>query len=190
MTAYPCRVRWSRLTLWILAGATAGGLTACKRADRPSVPATSQPAAAPEAGQTQPAAAATAPASAPAATQAASLPATQPVSTYVSRPPYPVNLYVRSPADPQPGWLKILKLADGQTPATCTGLFPEKNIIEVQTTNVTRLRLHGGHLPLAERKRIALRIDHQGFELAHKSRSFVILERSPAGAWRIAGSQD
>jgi hypothetical protein len=165
-------------------------LTACKRAQQPPTPPAAEPIQAAPSVQTQPAAAATSPASSPATTQAASSPASQPISTYVSRPPYPVNLYVHSPTDKQPGWLRILKLADDKTPATCTGLFPRHNVIEVETTNVAQLRLHIGHLPLAERKRIALRIDGQGFELAHKSRAFVILERSPAGAWRITGSED
>ena len=116
------------------------------------------------------------------------VPASMPASTYDSAPPYPVRIFVRSPEDEQPGWLKILSLSDTKAAATCTGQFPEKNQIEVKTNNVQQIRIHISHLPLAEKKRIVLRIDDQAIELARKNRDYVILERRGTGEWNIAKS--
>ncbi len=118
----------------------------------------------------------------PLATQPA---ATQPASTYDSKPPYPVQLYVRSPEDEQPGWLKVLELADEKQPAAVKGSFPEQNIMIVETQNVRRIQIHVGHLPLAAGRRITLRIDKQGIEILRKGREFVVLKRSLTGEWVI-----
>jgi hypothetical protein len=117
-------------------------------------------------------------------------PATKPVealpaSTYDSKPPYPVDLYVRTPQDEQPGWLKILDLADKDALATTKGTFPEQNKMVVDTQNVERIQIHIGHLPMAEKKRITLRIDNQGIELVRNKRNFVTLIRRPTGEWVV-----
>ena len=168
----------------------------CKQKTRPPakkpVPPASVPASAPA---TVPA---STPESAPAtrpATKPATLPApvgkpakpvaSHPASRFDSSPPYPVELYVQSPTDKQPGWLKVMSLADGEQLAVCKGQFPEKNRIYVETDNVRRLQLHIGYLPLAERKRIFLRIDKQTIELARKRRKYVVLERRVTGEWNV-----
>jgi len=176
--------------LWLTVLLMAVLLVGCKQKTpqqpaktRPAVPTASKPAPpASEPVRTQPA---TQPTTQP-ATRPATQPTTQPGSSYISKPPYPVRLYVRSPADKQPGWLKIMQLADAGSPATCRGEFPERNRIHVETDNVHRLRLHISHLPLAARKRIVLRIDDQGIELAHKRRAYVMLERRSTGEWVVA----
>ena len=126
----------------------------------------------------------TRPTSTPASQPAASQPVVKPPeSSYDAKPPYPVMLYVRDPAEKQPGWLRILELnVDGQL-ATTAGTFPRKNRIHVETNNVRRLRLHLGQLPLAEGKRTVLQIDKQGIELKRRGREYVYLERRPTGAW-------
>jgi hypothetical protein len=111
--------------------------------------------------------------------------ASQPVSTYDPRPPYVVKLHVRDPKDKQPGWLRILKLSEESQAATAEGRFPEQNDIDVTTGNVQQIQVQIGFLPLAPRVRTFLRIDQQGIEITTKGREFVILERSPAGAWRV-----
>jgi hypothetical protein len=123
----------------------------------------------------------------PAATKpAATKPATMPASTYDSKPPYPVKLHVRSPDDKQPGWLKIIELANPDTLANADGKFPEQNRFYVETQNVKQIRIHVSHLPLAPRKRIILQIDKQGIEITRKkNRKFVILERRPTGEWVV-----
>ena len=131
-----------------------------------SAPAIKPPAATQPAARTQPA-------------------ATLPASTYDSRPPYPVQLHVRSPADEQPGWLKIVELVDGDRPATASGTFPEKNRIVVDTGNVQQIRVHVGHLPLARKKRVVLQIDGQAMELS-RQRDFTTLKRRPTGEWVVA----
>lgn len=149
--------------------------------------ATSQPAAGP-ASQPAPSPAPTAAPSPAQETRPAESQPEQPASTYDPKPPYPVKLYVHSPEDRQPGWLKILELVDDTQPASATGVFPEKNRIYVDTVNVRRLQIHVGQLPLAAGKRRVLRIDEQGIELARKRREFTLLERSPAGIWTVVSS--
>lgn len=120
----------------------------------------------------------------PAASQPAASQPSIPVSTYDSKPPYPVQLYVRSPDDKQPGWLKIAQLDDSDKLATTHAQFPKQNRIYIDTTNVKQLRVHTGHLPLAPGKRVILQIDGQGMELSRK-RAHTMLQRRPTGEWVI-----
>lgn len=120
----------------------------------------------------------------PVATQPA-----KPTSTYDSRPPYPVDLYVASPREEQPGWLKILGLVDDKNLATAGGRFPEQNRIHVETRNVSRIRIHVSHLPLSPTERVILQIDGQGMVLNRK-RQFAVLERRPTGEWVILPEKD
>jgi len=109
---------------------------------------------------------------------------TLPASTYDPNPPYPVRLNVSSPDDDQPGWLRILQIDQGRPAASATGVFPEQNLIEVNTQNVRRIRVHVAHLPLSAHKRIILRIDGQGMELSRRH-AFLHLERRPTGEWVV-----
>ncbi len=123
------------------------------------------------------------------ATQPASKPATQPQpakpeSTYSSKPPYPVSLYVKDPDDKQPGWLKIEGLLDKHELATAQGRFPEQNRVYVTTNNVHRIRIEVGFLPLRPNQRVILQIDKQGMVLS-RDRKYTTLERQPTGEWVI-----
>jgi hypothetical protein len=109
----------------------------------------------------------------------------QPVSTYEPSPPYRVRLYVTNPSHEQPGWLRILKLNDERQAGTAEGLFPEQNDVNVTTSNVQQIEVHISFLPLAPRKRTFLRVDGQVVEIVTKNRKFVVLERSPAGVWKV-----
>lgn len=111
--------------------------------------------------------------------------ATRPASSYDPEPPYRVYLEVHQVGERQPGWLKIMELFNESVPATCTGEFPEKNRLLVQTNNVRQLRIYVSQLPIAARKRIILKIDDQGLELAHKQRDYVLLERRTTGEWML-----
>lgn len=126
----------------------------------------------------------------PADTQPASRPEPpQPVSTYDSRPPYPVALYVKSPKEEQPGWLRIEALAEEGKLATAQGRFPEQNRIYVNTGNVRRIRIHVGHLPLRANERVILQIDGQGMVIS-RTRPFTTLELSPTGQWKVLKEQE
>lgn len=141
-------------------------------ADRPAEPRETQPATRPEAPQ-------------PPETKPATAPeAEQPVSTYDSRPPYPVSLYVKDPKEKQPGWLRIEEFAGDRPLATARGRFPEQNRIYVDTTNVRRVRIHVGHLPLRPDERVILQIDGQGMVIS-RTRPFTTLQLSPTGQWTI-----
>lgn len=158
------------------------GETKKPSATQPALATATSPAAAPVA--TRPATTTTA--SAP-ATASAPVPA-KPASTYDSAPPYTVRLYVEHPQDPQPGWLKIVELTDRDTLATCTGEFPERNRIFIDTENVRKLRLHIGHLPLAAGQRTILHIDEQSMQLTTRNRRYIHFERRDTGEWEVTGS--
>lgn len=143
---------------------------------RPAPPVETRPSVA-----TRPALPATQPATAPASRPAETKPA-GPLSTFSSRPPYPVELYVRDPDEKQPGWLRVVELSNAEAMGKVQGVFPEQNSIEVQTENVRRLEVHVGYLPIAPGKRIRLLIDNKGIEL-RRNRRYVTLERRPTGEW-------
>lgn len=113
----------------------------------------------------------------------------QPVSTYESRPPYPVSLFVKDPSEKQPGWLRIEELASESQLATAHGRFPEQNRIYVDTGNVRRIRIHVGHLPLRPKERVILQIDGQGMVIS-RDRPFTTLQLSPTGEWSIVKEKD
>jgi hypothetical protein len=113
----------------------------------------------------------------------------QPVSTYDSKPPYPVALFVKDPSEKQPGWLRIEQLANDKQLATARGRFPEQNRIYVETGNVRRVRIHVGHLPLRPRERVVLQIDGQGMVIS-RDRPFTTLELSPTGQWNVVKDKD
>ncbi len=122
--------------------------------------------------------------------QPASRPAsTLPASSYDPNPPYTVRLNVSSPDDDQPGWLRILQIDEGRPAASATGVFPEQNLIEVDTQNVRRIRVHVAHLPLSAHRRIVLRIDGQGMELSRRH-EFLQLERLKTGEWTVLRQVD
>ncbi len=133
----------------------------------------------------------TAPETQPAATRPAETrpEAAQPVSTYDSRPPYPVSLFVKDPNEKQPGWLRIEQLTNEKELGIARGKFPEQNRIYVDTGNVRRIRIHVGHLPLRPKERVILQIDGQGMVISHE-RPFTTLELSPTGQWNVVKEKD
>jgi len=187
--------RTSLMKTWPLAvGAAAlACMAACNRQSQQSPTVKTRPA-----GETPTAVAPPEdhPAVKPSTTQPAPAPATKPAvathpsdelppSTFDSHPPYTVQLNVRKPEDKQPGWLKVLTLADEHVRAKARGQFPQQNIIEVTTENVRVIQVELGYLPLAEGKRVILRIDGQGIEITQRSRRFLTLERRPTGEWTV-----
>ena len=184
--------RTARAVPWIALAICLCAVIGCPKRTEPK-PVESQPAKTPAPRPAAVPAPSSVPAPSTAPTPATMPVATQPMlppSTYDSNPPYPVALHVRSPEDKQPGWLRILSLADEKQVAAATGLFPEQNRMAIDTQNVRRLRIHIGHLPLSPRKRIVLHIDDQGIELARKDREFIVLERTPAGVWNVAKAEE
>lgn len=174
----------ARRALWMLAaGAAMLSMAACSRRAGQQPEIGTRPAGEPQAA-TRPApgeSPAAGPTTAPATRPREELPA----STFDTEPPYTVQLYVRKPEDRQPGWLKILELQDDQTAARARGVFPRQNVMEITTQNVRRIRVELGYLPLAEGKRVVLRINDQGIEITQRDRRFVTLELRPTGRWEV-----
>jgi hypothetical protein len=157
-------------------------VVACNRRTQPQQASESRPASAPHTA-TSPE---EAPATQPATRQREELPA----STFDTHPPYTVQLYVRKPEDKQPGWLRVLALQDKDSVARAQGVFPRQNIIEVNTENIHQIQVELGYLPLAEGKRVVLRIDGQGIEITQRDRRFITLERRPTGRWEVRKTQE
>lgn len=111
-------------------------------------------------------------------------PATQPTSAPAApAEPYHVHLKVRRASDPQTGWLRIQGLLPGASSATADGRWLRQNVIEVNTSDAERIRIDLRPLPLKAGRRIVLRLDRQGFDLASDIGPIVYFERGRAGAW-------
>ncbi len=174
---------------WGVTAVVVAGLLGCERGGPAVTSAPSTPV------ETATAPATTEPAATEPGDDEAITPASQPVaalppSRYTAEPPYLVELHVRSAEDEQPGWLRIIALADEKAPASATGTFPEQNRLQVDTRNVRRLRIHLDHLPRDASRRTFLRIDEQAIELLRKNRDYVHLERRPTGEWLVTPEAD
>ncbi|MCL2330574.1 MAG: hypothetical protein FWC56_04665 [Phycisphaerae bacterium] len=113
-------------------------------------------------------------------------PQPKPKSTFVDKSPYPVMLFVNSPDEEQPGWVKIEKLAEENQLAKLYGRFPMQNRIYVDTTNVRRIRIHIDQLPLDPNERLVLQIDKQGMVISSRKDPTVTLERLATGEWTVS----
>lgn len=114
----------------------------------------------------------------PTATQ----PATQPAATAPADPLH-VRLHVRDVTDPQSAWLRIEALTAGASSAKAEGRWLRKNVLEINTTDADRVRIDFSELPVAAGRRIVLRLDQQGFDLASDIGPVVDFERGRAGMW-------
>lgn len=111
--------------------------------------------------------------------------ATQPVAEVPPPPPDPLHprVKVTKPSDPQEGWMRIESLASGADEASAAGDWVRPNVIEIETDEVTRLTIDLGDLPLKAKRRIVLRLDRQGFDMASDIGPRVTFERGRAGVW-------
>jgi hypothetical protein len=90
---------------------------------------------------------------------------------------------VRDAADPQTGWLRIEALAAGASAASAEGRWLRQNVIEIHTADAERVRIDLRDLPLKSGRRIVLRLDQQGFDMASDIGPVVRFERGRAGVW-------
>jgi len=73
------------------------------------------------------------------------IPATQPASTYEAASPYRVQLFVNSPEERQPGWLRIVEFEREHKPATAAGVFPSRTASRWRrTTSSNSTSIWGG----------------------------------------------
>ena len=117
----------------------------------------------------------------PASTQASSAPASAPTAEQPERG----RLVVKVPGRRQQGWMLIEAREDGRKEAYAEGLLAGPNRLEVDTRNVSRLRLELGELSGRAPGRLILHIDGQGFEITGARGLNITLQRSSAGAWTL-----
>ena len=128
--------------------------------------------------QQQPATERTEPTSS-ASTQASSAPASAPTAEQ----PEQGRLVVSVPGRRQQGWMLIEAREDGRKEAYAQGRLVGPSRLEVDTRNVSQLRLELGELTGRAPGRLILHIDGQGFEITGARGLSITLQRSPAGAW-------
>jgi len=134
--------------------------------------------------QQQPAAERSEPASGPASsasTQASSAPASAPTAEQPERG----RLVVRLPGRRQQGWMLIEAREDSRKEAYAEGYLAGPSRLEVDTRNVSQLRLELGELAGRAPGRLILHIDGQGFEITGARGLSIALRRSGTGAWAL-----
>jgi len=117
----------------------------------------------------------------PASTQAATAPASAPT---VERPERG-RLVVRWPGRRQQGWMLIEACEDRRKEAYAEGHLVGPARLEVDTRNVSQLRLQLGELTGRASGRLILHIDGQGFEITGARGLSIALRRSGTGAWAL-----
>ena len=117
----------------------------------------------------------------PPSTQACSAPASAPAAEQ----PEHGRLVVRVPGRRQQGWMLIEAREDGRKEAYAEGRLAGPNRLEVDTRNVSQLRLELGELTGRPPGRLILHIDGQGFEITGARGLNITLQRSGAGAWAL-----
>ena len=99
----------------------------------------------------------------------------------------PTEIDMRTPQQPAPELPRYVAVVDqyeaGQ-PGIVRANVVQPRKLELETTNVRKLRITREGLPLARDRSIALHIDGQGIEWTREYVA-VELERSPAGVWEV-----
>jgi hypothetical protein len=116
----------------------------------------------------------------PATTQVSSAPASGPAEQ-----PERGRLVVKLPGRRQQGWMLIEAREDSRKEAYAEGHLARPSRLEVDTRNVSRLRLELGELAGRAPGRLILHIDGQGFEITGARGLTITLQRSPTGAWAL-----
>ncbi|HUW83380.1 MAG TPA: hypothetical protein VMZ31_11340 [Phycisphaerae bacterium] len=117
----------------------------------------------------------------PASTQAG----TAPASAAPVEQPERGQVVVRWPGRRQQGWLLIEGCEDGRKEAYAEGRLVGPSRLEVDTRNVSQLRLDLGELAGRAPGRLILHIDGQGFEITGARGLSIALRRSGTGAWQL-----
>ena len=117
----------------------------------------------------------------PASTQASSAPTSAPTAEQPERG----RLVVRLPGRSQQGWMLIEAREDSRKEAYAEGHLAKPSRLEVDTRNVSRLRLELGELAGRAPGRLILHIDGQGFEITGARGLNITLQRSATGAWAL-----
>ncbi len=103
-----------------------------------------------------------------------------------TQPTEPMAPSFDSVAEPQRGWLQIVRLAPGAEGGWATGRFEtDHNRVCVETQNVVEFVLDQTRLEVRWDRRVVLRINGRPAELIRKKDPAIHFRRSPGGAWEV-----
>ena len=94
-----------------------------------------------------------------------------------------VHVEIRSPADPQSGWLRIAGAATADKESSATGHYRRNNEFEIDTTNVDRIDVRLSDLNVSRTSRFIFHIDGQDMLVFPDEIRTISFVRSPEGLW-------
>ncbi len=93
------------------------------------------------------------------------------------------HVKIRSPTDPQSGWLRIAGVATAGRESSATGHYRRNNEFDVDTANVDRIDVRLGDLNVSRTRRFIFHIDGQDMLVFPDEIGTIRFVRSPEGLW-------
>ena len=90
---------------------------------------------------------------------------------------------IRSPTDPQSGWLRIAGVETDQRKSSATGHYHRNNEFDIDTTNVDRIDVRLSDLNVSRTRRFIFHIDGQDMLVFTDEIGTIRFVRSPEGLW-------
>lgn len=94
-----------------------------------------------------------------------------------------VYVEIRSPSDPQSGWLRIAGAATDQGKSSATGHYRRNNEFDIDTANVDRIDVRLTDLDVSRMRRFIFHIDGQDMLVFPDEIGTIRFVRSPEGVW-------
>ncbi len=93
------------------------------------------------------------------------------------------HVEIRSPTDPQSGWLRIAGAATADKESSATGHYRRNNEFDIDTANVERIDVRLGDLNVNRTRRFIFHIDGQDMLVFPDEIATIRFVRSPEGLW-------
>ena len=93
------------------------------------------------------------------------------------------HVEIRSPTDPQSGWLRIAGVATAQRKSSATGHYRRNNEFDIDTANVDRVDVRLADLNVSRTRRFIFHIDGQDMLVFLDKIGTIRFVRSPEGLW-------
>ncbi len=93
------------------------------------------------------------------------------------------HVEIRSPTDPQSGWLRIAGVATAQRKSSATGHYRRNNEFDIDTANVDRVDVRLADLNVNRTRRFIFHIDGQDMLVFPDEIGTIRFVRSPEGLW-------
>ncbi len=93
------------------------------------------------------------------------------------------HVEIRSPTDPQSGWLRIAGVATAERESSANGRYRRNNEFDIDTANVDRIDVRLAELNVSRRRRFIFHIDGQDMLIFLDKIGTISFVRSPEGLW-------